>query len=64
LKLATHIDPEVPLPLRGDADRLRQMIINLVGNAIKFTAKGAVSLHIEPKPVDLEVLLAMLEKWT
>ncbi|WP_438480973.1 ATP-binding protein [Oleiharenicola lentus] len=50
LKLVMHLDPEVPAALRGDPLRLRQMVLNLMSNAVKFTECGGVVLRMRYEP--------------
>ncbi len=46
LKFSAHVDPNVPFRLIGDSFHIRQVLINLIGNAIKFTPEGSVELRV------------------
>jgi two-component system sensor histidine kinase/response regulator len=50
LELVYEVHPDVPEALLGDPGRIRQILINLVGNAIKFTKHGEVHINVEEQP--------------
>jgi two-component system, sensor histidine kinase and response regulator len=56
LELLCQVRPSVPEVVRGDPTRLRQVVVNLVGNAIKFTKEGEVAVMVECQAQDRQAL--------
>lgn len=54
LELGVHMEPDIPQLLQGDAGRLRQVLTNLIGNAIKFTPGGTIHVQIRNDGEDRE----------
>src|SRR3954467_15131439 len=61
LELALDIAPEVPKKLVGDAGRLRQILVNLIGNAVKFTREGEVVVRVAVQSGTVETTCLLFE---
>jgi PAS domain S-box-containing protein len=60
LEIGYHVEPDVPQWIVGDVTRLRQIIVNLVNNAIKFTPVGSISIQVRRIPLDATVRTAQV----
>ena len=57
LELVVHVEPAVPERVNGDCGRLGQILVNLVGNAIKFTERGEIVVSVALRPQDGETVV-------
>ncbi len=56
--LSLEMPPRIPRVF-VDAERIEQVLVNLVGNALKFTARGTITIHIRPRPEECSIEIAV-----
>ena len=63
LTLTSQIEPDVPLEIKGDSTRLKQILVNLISNGLKFTESGGVHVRIF-RPDETQWAIAVFGHWT
>lgn len=61
LRLFAHIDPAAPRQVDGDEFRIRQILVNLAGNALKYTPEGEVAMHLAPDASGAGVVFSVVD---
>ncbi len=61
LQIHVHVEETLPYKLRGDGNRIQQILVNLLSNAVKYTPKGSVTLNVSGERIDESTIRLLFE---